>query len=170
MSKGLQLFARRDIGRTFFYEREGLRMYAALVNAMHALRGVSEVFGAKQKLLSKVRVGGSPASLPDSVQYLKMRLEPRKFKDTSIRSFKQITLNLDHILVVRLFCKPQLDHPACVDTKRGLTVDRCERYPMILTRESLVLFAGVSNECSRVGEVQELGIRSCTQEMIVLMY
>lgn len=92
---GLQRFTRRNIGRTSFYEREGLYIYAARTITLPALHGASDAFEAKQGLLSRFEVEGILALLSNSIKNLKMHFELRKVKDSSIQSFERKTLNLD---------------------------------------------------------------------------
>lgn len=131
-------------------------MYAEFIYALHNLCKANHALEAKRKLLSTVEVVGHFSSLRNSVRRLEIHFKVQNVKHTSVQSFEVVTLNFDPIFPVRLFCKQQLEHIFCVDTKKSPTVDCCKCLPMLLTTESLFLCVGGSIESSRIGDVRYL--------------
>lgn len=84
-------------------------------------------------LLKHVLVGGSIASMTEDAQCLVLPLKLRSFKKQLARLFSSLSLILDFVFFVRLFCRSFLDHTIRIDTKSGLIVYSCELCLLQLT-------------------------------------
>lgn len=150
----LSTFSVRDYGQVLLQETEEICMKEALPNVGWCLRGREDAFTAQSRLFDSDFVGGSVASLTDDVQRLGLDLELRIYEGKLARLFSSLPSVLDFVFLVRLFRGSSLDHTICVDIKRGIIVDSCERYPLHLTSESLIDCAGKDKNTSRISEIR----------------
>lgn len=151
-------FVTRLFGRTFMVEREGLCMLAVVVNGVHALRGEGDAVRTETALMKEIDVGGSVASMAPSITQLGLHLRRQRIRSSTIRNFDDSPLFMDRTLLVCLFCGSIIDHTICVETRRQLILDSCERCPLLLRSESLYHCTGGIEEKSRIEEVRELTI------------
>lgn len=149
----LSTFSVHDYGQVLMQESEGLCMTAALTNAVWCLCGREDAVSVKSKLFENVLVSGSVASMSEEAQRLGLHLELRTCRYKLARSFLSLSLIPDFVFLVCFFCRSLLDHIICEDTKGGINVDSCERYPLVLTQESLIDCTGNDNSNFRIGEI-----------------
>lgn len=112
-------------------------MHAALTNAVYAVRGPDNATLAKTLVLRNSKVGGRVASLTQVAKNLRIYLDLLNFKDSSSYTFDGLPLILDRVSIVRVSCTQIIDHTVCLDSKFGIIIDSCDRYPTMLTSSNL---------------------------------